>query len=229
MLFNPNLSPERRRLIHAVFIPAILSLVMLLVFVIENGMGWDFHTAGIYPRKAENLWGIFTYIFIHGSISHLLNNALTFFILASCLYYFYKEIASKILFISLLISGLILWLIGRENWHIGASGLIYALAFFLTISGIFRKHVPLIAISLIIVFVYGNMVWHIVPWQANDPISWEGHLSGVISGLILAIIYRNEGPQKPIKIWEEEGSDDEMEYIEEDEENNDLNTPKISK
>jgi membrane associated rhomboid family serine protease len=210
------------------FIPAILSLVMVLVFVLENGMGWDFHTAGIYPRRAENLWGIFTYIFIHGSVSHLFNNVLTFFILASCLYYFYNEIASKILLISLFISGLILWIIGRENWHIGASGLIYALAFFLAFSGIFRQHIPLIAISLIIVFVYGNMVWHIVPWQANDPISWEGHLSGVISGLILSVIYRKKGPQKPIKVWDEEGSDDEMDYMEEevDKDNNNMNTPK---
>lgn len=227
MLFKTNQSPERKKLIHAVFIPAILSLVILLVFTLENGMGLNFHTAGILPRSITNLWGILTYVFIHGSLSHLLNNVLTFFILASCLYYFYKEIATKVLLISYLISGVVLWVIGRENWHIGASGLIYALAFFLAFSGLFRKHTPLIAISLVVVLLYGNMIWHIVPWQVNDPISWEGHLAGGISGIILSIIYRNKGPQKPVKVWEEETDDNDMEYMEvtSDENDDELNTP----
>lgn len=227
MLFTSTLTPERRKILHAVFIPALLSLAMLLVFALEKGMGWDFHSAGILPRSIANVWGIFTYVFIHGSLSHLLNNVLTFFILASCLYYFYKEIATKVLLISYLISGEVLWIIGRENWHIGASGLIYALAFFLVFSGLFRKHTPLIAISFVVVLLYGNMIWHIVPWQVNDPISWEGHLAGGISGIILSIIYRKKGPQKPVKVWEEEAEDDDMEYLEvpEDINKDDLDTP----
>jgi len=110
--------------------------------------------------------------------------------------------------LSWLISGLLLWFIGRDSYHIGASGWIYALAFFLFLSGIVRGHVPLIAISLIITFWYGGMIWHVFPWKINDPISWEGHLSGVITGCILTIIYRKKGPQKPVKIWEEDEADD---------------------
>lgn len=218
MLINKNQSIEKRKFIIAIFIPAILSVLMALSFVLEWGMDWDFHKAGIFPRQLENLVGVFTYIFIHGSIEHLLNNLLAFFILSSCLYYFYNEIASKILISSYLISGVLLWFIGRDSWHIGASGLIYALAFYLALSGIFRKHIPLIAISFIVILVYGNIVWHVVPWQANDPVSWEGHLSGLISGLVLAVITRKQGPQKPVKTWEDDG--EEIEWFEDENEEN---------
>jgi membrane associated rhomboid family serine protease len=130
-------------------------------------------------------------------------------------------LASKVLLISYIVSGLILWVIGRDSWHIGASGLIYALAFFLFFSGIIRRYVPLIAISLIVALIYGNMIWHILPWETHDPISWEGHLAGGIVGVFLSIFYRKVGPQKPVKIWDEE--DDSIEYIsdEDDFENED--------
>ena len=170
-------------------------------------MDWDFHTAGVFPRRIENLWGICTLVFVHADWSHLANNVISFVVLGSLLYYFYKELATKVMVISYFFSGLILWFIGRDSWHIGASGLIYSLAFFLFFSGFIRKYVPLIAISLVVAFIYGSMVWHIFPWQNQDPISWEGHLAGGIIGFGLSIFYRNEGPQKPVKIWEEELDD----------------------
>jgi len=180
---------------------------MVLCFVLEKGMDWDFHTAGVFPRRIENLWGVFTLVFVHADWSHLANNVISFVVLGSLLYYFYKELATKVMVISYFFSGLILWFIGRDSWHIGASGLIYSLAFFLFFSGFIRKYVPLIAISLVVAFIYGSMVWHIFPWQNQDPISWEGHLAGGIIGFGLSIFYRNEGPQKPVKIWEEELDD----------------------
>jgi len=204
---------------NAIFIPAVLGLIMILSFLLERGMDWDFHTAGVYPRRSENVWGVFTIIFIHADWTHLANNVVSFVLLSGFLYYFYNQIATKVLVISYLFSGLILWLIGRESWHIGASGLIYALAFFLFFSGIIRKHIPLIAISFIVAFVYGSMIWHIFPWQVQDPISWEGHLSGGIIGTVLSIWFRNAGPQKPVKIWDEEDddTDEPLDYLDETE------------
>ncbi|MFA5046551.1 MAG: rhomboid family intramembrane serine protease [Paludibacter sp.] len=210
MLFDSRTSTEKRQFIHAVFIPLIIGILMILSFLLERGMNWDFHSAGVFPRRLGNLWGILTLIFIHAGWGHLVNNVVSFIVLGSCLYFFYKQIATKVLFISYIFSGLILWIIGRENWHIGASGLIYSLAFFLFFSGIIRKHIPLIAISLIVAFLYGSIVWHIVPWELKDPISWEGHLAGGIIGLVLSVWYRNEGPQKPVVDWGED--DDEIDF-----------------
>jgi len=202
---------NKRQFQNSIFIPFILGILMILCFILEKGMDWDFHTAGIFPRRIENVWGVFTLIFVHADWSHLANNVISFVLLGSCLYYFYKELATKIMIISYVFSGLILWAIGRDSWHIGASGLIYSLAFFLFFSGIIRKYVPLIAISLIVAFIYGSMVWHIFPWQNQDPISWEGHLAGGIVGFLLAVWFRKKGPQKPVKIWEDE-TDDSLDY-----------------
>jgi len=210
-------SIEKQQIINAIFIPFVLVVIMSLIYLLEKGMNWDFHTAGVYPRRIENIWGIFTMIFVHADINHLTNNIISFFILGSFLYLFYTEIASQILIVSYIFSGFILWIIGRDNWHIGASGLIYSIAFFLFFSGIIRKHVPLIAVSLVVAFIYGSMVWHIFPWQVQDPVSWEGHLSGGFIGLVLALYFRNKGPQKPVKVWEEE-SEEEIEYVSEEEE-----------
>lgn len=219
MLFSEKLSAGRRQFIHAVFIPVVISILIILVFLLEKGMHWDFHKAGIMPRDFKYLTGILTYIFIHADWGHLANNILSFLVLGSCLFYFYNLIATKVLFFSYILSGVLLWLIGRENWHIGASGLIYSIAFFLFFSGLIRKYIPLIAISLIITFLYGSMIWHVFPWKVNDPISWEGHLSGGISGLVLSVIYRKSGPQRPEIDWGEEDDSEETypEFIENEE------------
>jgi membrane associated rhomboid family serine protease len=133
--------------------------------------------------------------------------------------------------LSYVFSGLILWLIGRDSWHIGASGLVYSLAFFLFFSGIIRKHTPLIAISLVVAFVYGSMVWHIFPWQIQDPVSWEGHLAGGIIGFVLSVLYKNVGPQKPVKIWEDE-DDESLDYLMNDDDSeleNEQDQPNLNK
>ncbi|NLI71936.1 MAG: rhomboid family intramembrane serine protease [Bacteroidales bacterium] len=198
---------EKKKIYYAMFFPAILCFFVLLTFIFERGMGLDFKTGGVFPGELKTLPNIFTMPFVHSDWGHLINNLISFFVLSVCLYYFYSSIASRVLFFSMVLSGMILWVIGRDSWHIGLSGMVYALSFFLFFSGIIRKHVPLIAISLIVVFLYGNTVWHLFPWQKYDPISWEGHLSGAISGVVFALLYRKKGPQKPVKIWEDEEDD----------------------
>lgn len=153
---TPESSGDKRQLLNAIFIPGITMIFMILTFLFEKGMGMDFHEAGVFPRRIENIWGIFTMIFVHGNMEHLFNNILAFFILGSFLFYFYRQIALKVLIILYFCSGFTLWLIGRDSWHIGASGLIYSLAFFLFFSGLFRKFIPLVAVSLIVVFLYGR-------------------------------------------------------------------------
>lgn len=209
MRFLSIFDKDNRKIYYALFFPFIISFIIVMVFLFEKGMDWDFTHYGIEPRKINSLLSVFFVPFIHANWQHLFNNIAAFFVLSLCLYYFYSSIASKVLIFSAFFSGIILWIIGRESYHIGASGIIYSLASFLFFSGIIRKYIPLIAISLIIVFLYGNNVWHLFPWEPNDPISWEGHLAGGITGTALAAIFRKEGPQKPEKIWDEDENEDE--------------------
>ena len=92
---------------------------------------------------------------------------------------FYKDIAYKILLFGGFLTGFLTWCIARESYHIGASGIVYLLFSFVFFSGIIRKHFRLVAISLIIIFLYGSMIWYVLP--IKEGMSWEGHLSGFFS------------------------------------------------
>lgn len=205
----------RKKFLLSIFIPSIVVLFMWLVRITETLLEADFTSLGIYPLSAKGLPGIFLSPFIHGNFRHLLNNTLPLYLLSVALFFFYSEIALKILSWTWILTGLLVWLGGREAWHVGASGLVYGLASFLFFSGIIRRYYRLVALSLLIVFLYGEMVWGIFP-GIDKTISWESHMLGFASGIILAVWYRKEGPQTPIVEWDDESK--EMEYINEDEE-----------
>jgi membrane associated rhomboid family serine protease len=92
-----------------------------------------------------------------------------------------------------LIGGILLWCLGREAYHIGASGLIYGLASFLFVSGVIRRVRSLMAIALLVVFLYGSMVWGLLPLDVK--VSFEAHITGAVAGVILALVYRDQGPE----------------------------------
>ncbi len=183
-------------------IPLYFVLFLWVVFWFELKFGFNFNTYGIYPRSLKGLRGIFFSPFIHGDIKHLYHNTVPLFVLMFSLLYFYRNIASKILIYGTLFTGLLTWIIARKSYHIGASGVIYMLFSFIFFSGIIRKNYRLIAVSLMVIFLYGSMVWYVLP--VKEEVSWEGHLSGLLVGLFFAFYYRNTGPQKFKYDWEKE-------------------------
>ena len=217
---DTNVSIEIKRM-RIALIPTIvfISFLWLLLFL-DITLDLQFYKLGVYPLKLEGLTGILLSPLIHSSVKHLFSNTIPLLVLMWCLFYFYSEIAYKTFLLLWLLSGLFTWIIGREAWHIGASGIVYSLSFFLFFSGLFRKHIPLIAISLIVAFLYGSNVWNMLPWSMylDATVSWEGHLSGGVSGLITAIIYRNHGPQKPLKEWIEDEEEHEEDFFNVDDE-----------
>lgn len=206
---------------YSIFVlPALFILLLFAVEWIEVTYGTRFVKYGVLPRTFEGLKGVFLSPFIHGDWKHLTNNALPLFVLTATLGFFYKGIAKEVFLWSWLMSGLWLWAIGRPSFHIGASGLLYALASFLFFSGFIRKHTKLMAISMFVVFLYGGMVWGIFPMKKH--ISWEGHLAGALAGLILAYWFKESGPPKQVyqyeidELLEEEGQVYTYEYKEDD-------------
>lgn len=179
---------EKKKIIFSLLIPLFFLMGIWIFYLSFLLLGAEMSEIGISPRKVKGLIGVFLSPFAHGSISHIVSNSLSFFILGSLLFYFYRKIAYKVFFINWFISGLLLWLAGRSSTHIGASGLVYGLAFFLAFSGFFRKKKSLIALSFVVIILYGGMVWGILP--QNKAISWDGHLFGAISGIALAWIFR---------------------------------------
>ncbi len=199
---------DEKQILYA-FVPVlIIDVIILLVKWGEVHFGVSLAQYGILPRNFSGLRGVLLAPFIHGDINHLTNNLLTFTVLGWALRFFYKEIFWKILFLSMIMTGLWTWISARASYHIGLSGVLYGVFGFLLLSGFIRKNIPLIAISFFVALMYGSMVWGILP--VKQAISWESHFWGFVAGVILAVYFRNEGGIKPKKYdWEEEDDDDE--------------------
>ena len=124
-------------------------------FLKRTKLNIDLAVHGILPRTLSGLQGVFFSPFLHGDFSHIANNSIPLFILTTALIYFYREVSLKVLFYGILLSGFLTWVIGRNSYHIGASGLIYGFASFIFFSGLFRKEFKAIVLAIAIGFFIG--------------------------------------------------------------------------
>jgi len=186
-----NNIPQLKFKSSIILIPAFFVLIIWLVYLFEIYFGFNFNKFGVFPRTLKGLRGVFLTHFIHGDTKHLFNNSIPLFVLMSGILYFYREVALKVLICGAFFTGFFTWLIARESYHIGASGIIYLLFSFILFSGILRKQYRLMAFSFIVIFLYGSMVWYVLP--IKEGMSWEGHLSGFLVGFFFAVFYRNRG------------------------------------
>jgi membrane associated rhomboid family serine protease len=220
-LDNSNI--EKKRFLNALLFPAAFTLLLWIVKITEVLSGISFSGFGIYPLEINGLKGIIFSSLIHGSWEHLINNTPPVFVLSLALFYFYRPISYKVFFLIYFLHGFWLWFFARESYHIGASGLVYGMGSFLFISGLIRKNSHLLAISLIVAFLYGSMVWGIFP--IREAVSWEGHLTGMAAGIILSVYYKNYGPSANIGRWKYDMPEEETTEGEPDDENDYWNYP----
>lgn len=193
-------------------------MAMWLVFYLDYSYRLDLNEWGTRPRTLSGIIGIVSTPLLHGDLGHLISNTLPILVLGTFLFYYYRETAYKVFFISYLAGNAFVWLFARGNSvHIGASGLVYAMAGFLFFSGILRRHRTLFGVSLLVTFLYGTIVWGVLPTEflqaihympTYKNISWEGHLFGFLCGIGLAFAYRHVGLQEPQYDWQKEKEDD---------------------
>jgi len=209
---------ERKLFFHAIVKAIIIVAVLWIVFLINDIFGLNGNDYGLLPRDPKGLLGIFTMHFLHGDMKHLFSNSVPLLVLLFSIFYFFHKKSALILAMTCFIVGILTWIMGTEGIHIGASGVVYALAFFLVTISILKQETKLMAYSLIIIFLYGSIVWGFFPQLFPDKhISWEGHLAGAITGILLAFFYKNEGPVKKV-YFEDEIEEKDLEI----EENNEL-------
>lgn len=184
---------ELKKMLLAMVIPGSFLFFCWMIYLIEISLNIDLSGYGLRPREISQWYGIITMPFLHGGFEHIIANTASFLVLGSLLFYFYNDDAIQIFIWSYFLSGVFTWIIGRNSIHIGASAMIYAFAGYLFTAGVISKNIRLMAIALIVVFMYGSMIWGIFP--QNNNVSWEGHLSGFAAGIGLAFMYR---PPKPV-------------------------------
>jgi len=191
--------------LEAIVYPALLLVVMWLVFWADHLFpGIDFYKFGVKPQDFKDFKGVFLMPLIHSKreIGHIVNNSFPTAVLLAALIFYYRDIAFRVFSISWIGTGLgvLVFASDANSYHIGMSGVVYALAGFLFTSGVIRRHRSLQGISLFVAFVYGSMIWGVFPTDAH--VSWEGHLAGMVMGVTLAFIYRKFGPQPPKYMYE---------------------------
>jgi membrane associated rhomboid family serine protease len=183
-------------------IPTLTLLFIWGIFYVDNSFRLHLNYYGILPRTFTGLQGVIFSPFLHNDLNHIANNSLPLFILILALIYFYREVSLKVLFYGVLLSGFLTWIIGRESYHIGASGLIYVLVSFIFFKGMMTQYYRLMALSLVVVVLYGGMIWYVFP-EVDKTVSWEGHLAGLITGFVFAVRFKTPDYIKDIQYdWE---------------------------
>ncbi len=206
---------ELKRILLSAVIPLLLVLAIVIIFFLQQFQFIEGYRWGIYPRVESGLIGVLLAPLVHSDWSHLVSNIVTFFFLATAVFYFYRDLGFVVLLICWVSGGFLTWLFARESFHIGASGVVYGLASFLFFSGIVRQNIQLLAVSLIVVVQYGGLVWGILP--TFKEFSFESHLFGGSVGFVLAIVLQNKGPQLPVNVWNRDYPEDDNSEFYEDE------------
>lgn len=210
-------------------LPLFFVWFLWFVYWLQIKFDFDFYEHGILPRTLSGLQGVVFSPFIHSNLEHLYNNSIPLLILLAALRYFYSKQSIAVIGYGILFSGLLTWVIGRENYHIGASSLIYVLVSFIFFKGIQTKYYRLVALSLTVVVVYGGLVWYVFP-KVEEKISWEGHLAGFITGFVLSLLYKTPEYKKIVKYdWEHPDFDSQNDKFMQrfDENGNFVNIPEI--
>lgn len=202
-------SAEKRDVFVSILVGLLFTSVPWMVKLYEVYTGQYLSAYGLLPRSWGQWYGVFTMPFLHENFNHLIGNSTPLFVLTSLLFHFYRKFFGGVYLFLFLVTGIWTWIIGRPDIHIGASGIVYGLTSFIVFSGMWSKNFRLSAISLLIVFLYGSIIWGIFPIEHF--VSWEGHLSGFLAGLVISFYYKKEVPGRKKYDWED--VDDETEYV----------------
>jgi membrane associated rhomboid family serine protease len=206
---HPEKEIARKRLQLSLIIPLLFIAWLWLIYLFEISSGIDLSFLGVTPRTLFGLTGILFAPLLHGGFDHLLSNSIPLFILGAALIYFYRTLAYRVFAAVWIFDGIGVWLMGREAVHIGASGVVYGMASFLFFSGTLRRNRALAILSLIVVFLYGSLIWGMFPYDPD--ISWEAHWVGFLSGIVLSVLFRKEGPPDDVQPdWMQTDEDDEQ-------------------
>lgn len=169
---------------------AFLALLWI-VELINAATGRDLGQAGgIRPRDVGSLIDIVTAPFLHGNVAHLAGNAVALFSLG-----FIAAVPNIKRFllmtvIVIVVGGLGVWLFSPSNTvSIGASGVVFGYFGYLLLRGFVDRRPVDVVVSIGIALAYAYPMWHSIGFGVTN-ISWQGHLSGLVGGMLAAILLR---------------------------------------
>jgi membrane associated rhomboid family serine protease len=165
---------------------AAIWLIHIFQFIFNLHLGY----LGVFPREWFGLKGIITSPLIHSDFSHLTNNSIPFLVLGTMMMFFYRKVAISSFFMIYFITGIAVWLLARQTYHVGLSGVVFGLVTFIMSNGFFRRNMRSIVLALIVFLLYSGMLAGVFPMK--EGISWESHLYGALAGIFTAYYYKEE-------------------------------------
>ena len=200
---------DKADVVKAILCPFSFVCLLWIVYFLGNNISYNIALLGVHPLDMKGLIGILTAPLIHLDFDHIFSNSTSLFVIGFGLCILYKRKAISIFFFIYILSGLWGWFLARGGYHIGASGLIYGMYFFLITSSFVKRERKIIAFSMLITFLYGAIVWGFFPiFFPGKNISWEIHTTGAIAGVVAAFYFRKDGPQNIIPFGDENDDDD---------------------
>lgn len=216
------------KIVKAFFFAFVIISIPWIIKTYEYSFDKQWYFLGIFPRDIKGLHGIITAVFVHGDFHHLWSNTVPFFILSAALFYFYDKKSILIYALLWLTTGMLVWFFAKASWHIGASGMVYALAAFHISSGIIKNVAQQRAFAMVVIFLWGGIIWGVFPdFFPERNISWESHLYGILSGILYAFYFRKSGPQRIRYDFEEEEEEEEEDNDDALETNKDIDDKEI--
>lgn len=167
---------------------ALLTVLELLNLV----TGRQLNHLALIPRHIDALGGIFISPFLHGSLMHYTSNIIPVCLFSVLVMQYGRKVWWQSSAFILVFTGLLVWLLARDAYHLGASGIVYGYFGFLVFAGFISRRIKLMAISLLVGFFYGGLIFGVLPVHAY--ISWESHLFGFLTGIAAARIFVKRSP-----------------------------------
>jgi membrane associated rhomboid family serine protease len=195
-------SPQAREHSRLV-VKLVVGFVALLWLIPLLGWGLDLQQFGVRPRQWIGLPGILFAPLLHGGLAHLVANTVPLLVLGVVMLHLYPVASFRVLPAIYLGPGIAVWLLARDGNHVGASGLIYGLVAYIFVAGLIRRDRRAIGASLLVAFLYGTLVWGVLPLEAG--VSWETHLAAALIGVAMAVALRDiDLPPRAQYSWERE-------------------------
>jgi membrane associated rhomboid family serine protease len=171
-------------------LPFRLVFLMWVAYTVQFYTNWDLFVLGVRARTLSGLLGIITAPLVHSNLIHIFSNTFPLLFLGTVLFFFFERIGRPVFLMCYFLPNVFVWLVSaRDTYHIGASGMVYALGTFLIVFGLLKREVWTVIVAMAVSIIYGSIfVYGLFPDDTN--ISWEGHVGGALTGIAASVYYR---------------------------------------
>lgn len=171
--------------IRSAIIMVGIVVALFVIEAIDAATNFELDDNGIEPRQLDGLDGIIWAPLLHADWAHLIGNVTVGAVLGYMLLLTQRFLV--VTAIVWVVSGLGIWLFSPPyTVTVGASGVIFGWLTFLLIRGFFNRQIWQIVIGLVLLLIYGSVLWGMLPWAVGGTVSWQGHLFGAIGGVLAA-------------------------------------------